>query len=88
MDQNAVIVSLVGSVTVIVGIVALLVKSFLLDKPKANGNGTKQSRDCWEQHKEILAKLDQVQKTLDNRQEVFNRMQDKLDDMNLTLHSK
>lgn len=88
MDQNTVIVSLVGSITVIVGIVALLVKSFLGDKPKANGNGIHQSRDCWEQHQQVLSKLDAIQKTLDDRQTVFSKVEAKLDDINLTIHSK
>jgi hypothetical protein len=88
VDQNAVIVSLVGSVTVIVGIVALLVKSFIADKPKTNGNGTKQSRDCWEQHQTVLSKIDQVQKTLDDRQELFAKVERKLDEINLSVHSK
>ena len=92
MDQNAVIVSLVGSVTVIVGIVALLVKSFIADKPKTNGNGngngTKQSRDCWEQHQNVLSKLDSIQKVLDDRQEIFTKVERKLDEINLSVHSK
>jgi hypothetical protein len=88
VDQNAVIVSLVGSVTVIVGIVALLVKSFIADKPKTNGNGTKQSRDCWEQHQTVLNKLDAIQRVLDDRQEIFTKVERKLDEINLSVHSK
>lgn len=88
MDQNAVIVSLVGSVTVIVGIVALLVKSFIADKPKTNGNSAKQSRDCWEQHQSVLNKLDAIQKILDDRQELFAKVERKLDEINLSVHSK
>lgn len=38
MDTNTVIVSLVGAVVTVVGVIALLVKSFIADKPK-NGNG-------------------------------------------------
>lgn len=45
MDQNFVIVSLAGSVSVIVGVVALLVKSFITDKPKTNGNGKNKQID-------------------------------------------
>jgi hypothetical protein len=39
MDTSTVIVSLAGAIVAVVGIVALLVKSFVLDKPKTNGNG-------------------------------------------------
>jgi hypothetical protein len=38
VDTNTVIVSLVGAVVTVVGVIALLVKSFVADKPK-NGNG-------------------------------------------------
>ena len=88
MDQNFVIVSLAGSVSVIVGVVALLVKSFITDKPKTNGNGTKQSRDCFEQHLEVINKLTSIQKTLDDRNEIFAEVKRKLDEINMTVHRK
>ena len=40
MDTNTFTLSVIGSLVTALGILALVLKSFIGDKPKANGNGT------------------------------------------------
>lgn len=89
----------VGTVTAVIAgllsVIALLliVIRWVMDSKKpVNGNGTKQSRECWEQHQTVLSELKllkqdvgAVQKTLDDRAIVFQKVQERLDDINITV---
>lgn len=74
----------------------LIVIRWVMDSKKppvnGNGNGTKQSRGCFEQHQCVISKLDLIsrdvellQKTMDSRTPLFQLIQDKIGDLNITI---
>lgn len=102
MDSN--IVGLIVGLGTTIGIMAIaigaLVKWFTAEKPKpVNGNGVKQSQDCWKQHEAVLSAIAEIkgelkilsigqsaiQKTLDDRQVIFSKIQERIDDVNLSV---
>jgi hypothetical protein len=92
VDNSQLWVVIVSSGASIIAVLVLFIRSLISErKPvngNGNGNGVKQSRDCWEQHQTVLNKLDAIQKVLDDRQEIFTKVERKLDEINLSVHSK
>jgi hypothetical protein len=91
VDSNTLLVSVIGGLVTALGVLALVVKSFLNDK-KPNGNGVKQSRECWEQHQTVLGKLGNIerdiellQKTMDSRTPLFDQIKERLSDLNISV---
>lgn len=90
MDNNSLLVAAISGIVSALGILGLVIRSLTENKKPANGNGSKQSRECFEQHQEVLNKLDalskdvgMVQKILDDRAPVFRAVEDKLNSLTL-----
>jgi hypothetical protein len=88
VDNSQLWVVIVSSGASIIAVLVLFIRSLISERKPVNGNGAKQSRDCWEQHQNLISKIDQMQKTLDDRQELFVKVERKLDEINLSVHSK
>ena len=89
MDNNSLLVAAISGIVSALGILGLVIRS-LTDKPKTNGNGSKQSRECFGQYQEVLNRIDalskdvaMVQKILDDRAPVFRAVEDKLNSLAL-----
>jgi hypothetical protein len=88
VDNSQLWVVIVSSGASIIAVLVLFIRSLISERKPVNGNGAKQSRDCWEQHQTVLNKLDAIQRVLDDRQEIFTKVERKLDEINLSVHSK
>jgi hypothetical protein len=88
VDNSQLWVVIVSSGASIIAVLVLFIRSLISERKPVIGNGTKQSRDCWEQHQTVLNKLDAIQRVLDDRQEIFTKVERKLDEINLSVHSK
>ena len=86
----------------VISVLVLFIRALMTERKSTNGNGyVKQSADCWKQHEMVLSAIagvkadivtqgkdiSQIQKTLDDRQAIFEKVDSKLDSINLTVHS-
>jgi hypothetical protein len=85
VDNSQLWVVIVSSGASIIAVLVLFIRSLISERKPVNGNGAKQSRDCWEQHQTVINKLDTIQKTLDDRMALFSKVQERLDDINITI---
>ena len=93
MDSNFILAGLIGAIVNLIGLIGLLVKAWV--DSRRNGKALEQCQQCAIDHLEIKSRQEAIktalaesQKTLDERQPVFNKMNEMLIQMKTELENK
>lgn len=92
MDNMGTITAIIAGLLSVIAVLIVVIRWTLDKKPT---NGTKQSRECFEQHQFVLNELRatrqdvaQVQKTLDDRSPLLQKLGEKIDDVNISIRTE
>jgi len=94
VDNLGTVTAIIAGLLSVIAVLIVVIR-WTLDKKPTNGNSSKQSRECFEQHQFVLSELRatrqevaQVQKTLDDRSPLLQKINDKIDDVNISIRTE